>query len=77
MKTAAISTKRRTIVAASRGNKRQMALSRRNTLVGLSFILPNFVGFYFCVDPGIFLTGVERSRVGRFQPHEIRGIGQL
>ena len=75
MKTAAISTKRRTIVAASRGNKRQMALSRRNTLVGLSFILPNFVGFFiFVLIPVFFSLALSVAEWDGFNPMKFVGL---
>ena len=35
--------------------KRRVTLTTRNTLVGLSFILPNFIGFFiFVLVPVLF-----------------------
>lgn len=59
-------------MAASGKSKKKMSLNRRNTLVGLSFILPNFIGFfYLCYDTGGLFADAQFCRLGRFQPYEV------
>ena len=52
-----------------------MALSRRNTLVGLSFILPNFVGFFiFVLVPVFFSLALSVAEWDGFNPMKFVGL---
>lgn len=52
-----------------------MSLNTRNTLVGISFILPNFIGFFILVlIPVIFSFALSFARWDGFTPMEFAGI---
>lgn len=55
--------------------ERGMTLHRRNTLVGLSFITPNFVGFFFLnLIPIIFAFWLSFNRWDGYNPMEFAGL---
>lgn len=59
----------------ARGNKKQISLNRRNTLVGLSFILPNFIGFFiFVLIPVIFSLMLSVAEWDGFNPMKFVGF---
>lgn len=56
------------------GNNR-LSLNSQNTLVGLSFILPNFLGFaFFILVPVIFSFGLSFARWDGFSPMAFVGL---
>lgn len=66
---------------ASRGTppakkeKRGMTLRRRNTLIGLSFITPNFVGFFVLnLIPILFAFWLSFNRWDGYNPMEFAGL---
>lgn len=60
---------------ASPAKERGMTLHRRNTLVGLSFITPNFVGFFFLnLIPIIFAFWLSFNRWDGYNPMEFAGL---
>ena len=55
--------------------ERGMTLRRRNTLVGLSFITPNFVGFFVLnLIPIIFAFWLSFNRWDGYNPMEFAGL---
>ena len=59
-------------------NQKQISLSRRNTLVGLSFIIPNFVGFFiFVLIPVIFSLALSLAEWDGFNAMKFNGINNF
>lgn len=55
--------------------KRGMTLRRRNTLIGLSFITPNFVGFFVLnLIPILFAFWLSFNRWDGYNPMEFAGL---
>lgn len=62
-------------MAASGKSKKKMSLNRRNTLVGLSFILPNFIGFFiFVMIPVVFSLMLSFADWDGFNPMKFAGL---
>ncbi len=62
-------------MAASGKSKKKMSLNRRNTLVGLSFILPNFIGFFiFVMIPVAFSLMLSFADWDGFNPMKFAGL---
>lgn len=60
---------------AADGKKKHMSLTTRNTLVGLSFILPNFIGFFiFVMIPVVFSLMLSFADWDGFNPMKFAGI---
>ncbi|MDE7018259.1 MAG: sugar ABC transporter permease [Lachnospiraceae bacterium] len=56
-------------------SKKQISLSRRNTLVGISFILPNFIGFFiFVLIPVIFSLALSVTEWDGFNAMKFVGF---
>lgn len=56
-------------------SKKQISLSRRNTLVGISFILPNFIGFFiFVLIPVIFSLALSVTEWDGFNAMKFVGL---
>lgn len=61
-------------MAAGTGKKR-ISLNARNTLVGLSFIIPNFVGFFiFVLIPVIFSLTLSFTKWDGYNPMSFVGL---
>ncbi len=59
-------------------DNKKMSLSRRNTLVGLSFILPNFVGFLiFVMIPVAFSLVLSFAKWDGYSPIEFAGFSNF
>lgn len=55
--------------------KKPLSLEKRNTLIGLSFILPNFIGFFiFILIPVIFSLVISFTKWDGFTPMEFVGL---
>ena len=60
---------------APTAEKKGMTLHRRNTLVGLSFITPNFVGFFVLnLIPIVFAFWLSFNRWDGYNPMEFAGL---
>lgn len=60
---------------APAASKKGMTLRRRNTLVGLSFITPNFVGFFVLnLIPILFAFWLSFNKWDGFNPMEFAGL---
>ena len=60
---------------APAAKKKGMTLHRRNTLVGLSFITPNFVGFFVLnLIPIVFAFWLSFNRWDGYNPMEFAGL---
>lgn len=60
---------------APAAEKKGMTLHRRNTLVGLSFITPNFVGFFVLnLIPIVFAFWLSFNRWDGYNPMEFAGL---
>lgn len=56
-------------------SKKQISLNRRNTLVGISFILPNFIGFFiFVLIPVIFSLALSVTEWDGFNAMKFVGL---
>lgn len=59
-------------------NKRKMSLNRRNTLIGLSFILPNFIGFLcFILIPVLYSFVLSFAKWDGFNDMEFAGLSNF
>lgn len=60
------------------GRKKGMSLNMRNTLVGLSFILPNFIGFFiFIMIPVAFSFLLSFAKWDGFNKMEFAGLSNF
>lgn len=60
------------------GKKPAMSLGKRNTLIGMSFILPNFIGFFiFILIPVAFSFYLSFSKWDGFGPIEFTGLANF
>lgn len=58
--------------------KKGMSLNMRNTLVGMSFILPNFIGFFlFVMIPVAFSFILSFAKWDGFNPMEFAGLSNF
>ena len=58
--------------------KKKMSLVMRNNLVGLSFILPNFIGFFvFVLIPVLFSLALCFSKWDGYNPMEFVGLSNF
>lgn len=59
----------------ARTSKKRMSLNARNTLVGLSFILPNFIGFFiFVLIPVVFSLALSMAEWDGYNPMKFVGL---
>lgn len=59
----------------TKNNKKQMSLNKRNTIVGLSFILPNFIGFFiFVLIPVLFSLALSVAEWDGYNPMRFVGL---
>lgn len=62
-------------MAAKREKRSRMSLKSRNTLVGLSFILPNFIGFcVFVLVPVLFALTLSFAEWDGYNPMKLVGL---
>lgn len=66
------------ILKSTNKSKKQISLNRRNTLVGLSFIIPNFVGFFiFVLIPVFFSLALSFANWDGFNAMEFIGLNNF
>lgn len=62
-------------MAMKRASRKELSLNRRNTLIGLSFILPNFIGFFiFVLIPVMFSLALSVADWDGYNPMKFVGL---